>query len=677
MTPVNNKYLLLGFILFLLTSAQTASAQDSDSPAKTDSLREVSVESVTITAQRLKNNSLSFYSSQSGKVNILAGSDGDNNGLAGLDISAPGLYIADRHNQALGERVALRASGWQSAFGVRDIQIMFNGIPLTTLDGQAMLEVIDPYFISEASVVSGSGSAQYGNTQNGLLSLREKAPSYGALADVQSGSFESGIIRLGLKESNERRVTSARFSASSGNGYREYSDYTFFKMGVNDYFQINENLNLNSVIAYVDAPEVLSPGSVPLKSFNETPRAAHPPFISQKAGKTLRHGVIGFTLSGDQRETEYSITTHLQHRKISNPLTYAIIGLERTWGGALIDWTWHKERSTISLFGDAQLQYDQRLNFDNNGGLEGDIQLRQDEWIQQAGFGTMTQYDFDQLSALATLRFDLTNYRLNDEFFDDGDQSGDRLFHQLSYALGLRYQLSDQHQLFSNVTSGIDRPTTTELVNSPSGNQGFNSSLDPEKSITTELGYRFQQQITEVNLTGFMSQTNDLKTPYQTASGGDRTFFRNAGESSVIGIEGSAQFSPLTNWSILLKGIWMNSEVSGSGYEDGEIPGIPHQRLTLRQKLSFAGFEHTVNLNYESEKYVDLPNTTTADGFSTINWSMRYLLNIGNVQVIPYLALNNLTDESYSQSVTVNAFGGRYYEPAPGFNWNAGVSVQW
>lgn len=674
-----NTVLLLSsiMILTLMTSVEVIYAQNSDTEAKEDTLREVSVEEVTITAQRLKNTSLSFYASQNEKVTILTGSDGDNNGLTGLNISAPGLYIADRHNQALGERVALRASGWQSSFGVRDIQVMFNGIPLTTLDGQAMLEIIDPYFISEASVVSGSGSAQYGNTQNGLLSLTETAPSYNALADIQAGSYESGIVRLGLKESNEKHVTTARFSLSQGNGYREYSDYMFIKMGVKDYFQINDHLSLNSVLAYVDAPEIESPGSVPLSSFEENPRAAHPPFISQQAGKKIRHGIAGFTLSGEQNQSEYSITTHIQHRSIDNPLTYAIINLDRTWGGALVDWTWNRKNSSITVFGDAQMQYDQRKNTDNNGGSAGDLQLNQDEWIQQAGIGSMAQFNFNALSILATLRYDATNYRLNDDYFDDGDQSGDRLFHQLSYALGAKYQLNSTNEFFTNVTSGVDRPTTTELVNSPSGNQGFNNSLDPEKSITTELGYRFSNNLIQLHVAGFYTITNDLKTPYQTQSGGDRTFFRNSGESTVTGFEGSAMVSPITQWDILLKGIWMNSEVSGENYDDGEIPGIPHQRITLRQHIRFAGFRNTVDVHYESEKYVDLPNTTKADGFATVNWAVQYPVNLNGINFSPYISLNNITDENYTQSVTVNAFGGRYYEPAPGFNWNLGVSVSW
>jgi iron complex outermembrane receptor protein len=44
-------------------------------------------------------------------------------------------------------------------------------------------------------------------------------------------------------------------------------------------------------------------------------------------------------------------------------------------------------------------------------------------------------------------------------------------------------------------------------------------------------------------------------------------------------------------------------------------------------------------------------------------------------RVTPFLALNNAFDARYSD-VVVNAFGGRFYEPAAGRHWRFGASFQ-
>ena len=47
----------------------------------------------------------------------------------------PGIQIQDRGHYALGERLLIRGMGYRSAFGVRGVQVLLDGIPLTVADG--------------------------------------------------------------------------------------------------------------------------------------------------------------------------------------------------------------------------------------------------------------------------------------------------------------------------------------------------------------------------------------------------------------------------------------------------------------------------------------------------------------------------------------------------------------
>jgi hypothetical protein len=42
-------------------------------------------------------------------------------------------------------------------------------------------------------------------------------------------------------------------------------------------------------------------------------------------------------------------------------------------------------------------------------------------------------------------------------------------------------------------------------------------------------------------------------------------------------------------------------------------------------------------------------------------------------QIIPFIGVNNLFDNQYSGNVRINAFGGRYFEPAPDRDVYAGM----
>jgi iron complex outermembrane receptor protein len=48
---------------------------------------------------------------------------------------------------------------------------------------------------------------------------------------------------------------------------------------------------------------------------------------------------------------------------------------------------------------------------------------------------------------------------------------------------------------------------------------------------------------------------------------------------------------------------------------------------------------------------------------------------LGRISLSPFAGVMNLLDRAYNTSVTVNAFGRRYYEPGPGRTGYAGVRL--
>src|SRR5205823_4076595 len=60
----------------------------------------------------------------------------------GLDealVSVPGVYAANRYNFSLDQRISIRGFGARSAFAVRGVKVIVDGIPQTLPDGQSQL----------------------------------------------------------------------------------------------------------------------------------------------------------------------------------------------------------------------------------------------------------------------------------------------------------------------------------------------------------------------------------------------------------------------------------------------------------------------------------------------------------------------------------------------------------
>jgi hypothetical protein len=58
------------------------------------------------------------------------------------------------------------------------------------------------------------------------------------------------------------------------------------------------------------------------------------------------------------------------------------------------------------------------------------------------------------------------------------------------------------------------------------------------------------------------------------------------------------------------------------------------------------------------------------------NLRLRAARPIGGTRVIPFAALNNMTNRRDNSSVVINAAGARYFEPAPGRNFFVGIALR-
>ena len=119
----------------------------------------------------------------------------------GLDealASVPGVYVANRYNFSQDQRISIRGFGARSAFAVRGIKILVDGIPQTLPDGQGQLTNLELGEVDRIEVLRGSASALYGNASGGVISIwtsAERTAHINEEARVEAGRFDEGSER--------------------------------------------------------------------------------------------------------------------------------------------------------------------------------------------------------------------------------------------------------------------------------------------------------------------------------------------------------------------------------------------------------------------------------------------------------------------------------------------------
>ena len=373
--------------------------------------------------------------------------------------AVPGVWVNDRGHFALGERIIIRGAGWRSAFGVRGVMVVLDGVPLTMPDGQAFADVVEPSLIRSAEIIRGPASVFWGNAAGGVLYLQTR-PADAAPALRLRGMVGGYGERHVLAESNISvgRARIAAFASHIGReGYRAHSDGSFQRAGVHARLPVGRRTLVTASAAGV-IQDAQNPGGLTADQFQADPRQVDDQYISYQTGKeslqlqailTVDHALPFGTLSA----SAYGV-----RRDLDNPLPFRYVAVDRLAGGARARLTGAPSRRLRwSVGADFGLQQDDRKNFDNASGRpSGDATLDQIEDVTNvAGYAYVSATVLPRLEVSAGMRYDAIRFAMDDHFLENGDESGARRFRAASPSLGVGYRLGTA-LLFANVSTAFD-----------------------------------------------------------------------------------------------------------------------------------------------------------------------------------------------------------------------------
>ncbi|MGO1660106.1 MAG: TonB-dependent receptor family protein [Marinobacter sp.] len=605
----------------------------------------------------------------------------------------PGIFLQNQENFAQGERIAIRGFGARAPFGVRGITVMVDGIPYTLPDGQAQLDAIDLDTAERIEVIRGPASVLYGNAAGGVISVttadgRRQADQ--TSIRVTGGSNDFGKFSINNNGSNGPWSHNISASALSYEGYRDQAKVEKYLFNTKLRRELGNDRSVTAIINLLQNPRSEDPGALTAEQVKADRSQAGKFTEKFDTGQTVDQQVLGLQYRDlSAGPGELRVKAFYMRRNFEQQLPYpgdSRIDYDRDYFGARTDY-----RQSLELAGfpfryvagvEARQQRDDRIRREMSFG--GNLQdLTADELQTATALGAFAQGDLNltnQLMLSVGGRLDRIRLKVNDDFASDGNQSGNRTFREWSGSAGLSYRYLDSHQAYANISTAFETPTFSEFAN-PTGVGGLNPETEPQKSLNQELGLRGQLNSgIDYDLSLFWVDVRDELIPYELTGSDDRTFYRNAGDTTRKGLEASAGWLLTPSWRIdsaltLARYKFDNYRSAGNRYDGNRLPGLPEQTWSNRlQWHGLGGTFATLEARYIGDMVADDANEVKVDDYWLVNLRAGDALYAGrNLLLKGFLGVRNLGDKDYFANVRINASNDRYFEPASGRTWYAGL----
>jgi iron complex outermembrane receptor protein len=291
------------------------------------------------------------------------------------------------------------------------------------------------------------------------------------------------------------------------------------------------------------------------------------------------------------------------------------------------------------------------------------------------------------VNLLAGVRYSHVTFASTDYFIAPGnpDDSGSVTYMETTGALGVTYGIAPAVNLYANYGTGFETPTFAELAYRPGGASGLNFALQPAESRQWEAGLKAQiGSSMRLNLALFRIDVTD-EIVVQSSSGG-RTVFQNAAETRRDGAElaWNGQFAngfeavlAYTRLDARFGQAFMSATPPTVVPAGNKIPGVPPERFfgEVIWRHQPTGFHAGLEALYNGKVYVNDANSEFAGAYTVWNLRAGFEQRGRTWRLTQFVRVDNVAGREYIGSVIVNEANRRYYEPAPGRNWLAGVTA--
>ncbi|WP_237144524.1 TonB-dependent receptor [Pontibacter pamirensis] len=613
--------------------------------------------------------------------------------------TVPGVRMEERAPASY--RLSIRGSTLRSPYGIRNVKVYYDGIPFTEANGTTALNLMDAANIGRIEVLKGPAGSIYGAGTGGTVLLEPRRAATGESAlkvGATTGSYGFRRYSATAGFGTEKANVLVQYAKQQYDGYRPQSAIDRDVLLITSEFYPSEKRTVGANIIYSNLYYEL-PGGLTQEQYDENPRQARGGmFGSEAQNASMNQEGINVGVKQEYRfNDQFRNNTVLYglHRFRNHPFnTDYERNASQEFGGRtsfVYDMNLGSVGAAFTVGGEFQRGFEASRTYDNNGGEPGALRS-DDEVVAKSGF-LFAQAEFELpagIIATAALSLNDTRYEITRlQQVATGDYIYTRNFEaELSPRIALLKQFSNNISVHASVSSGFSPPTEEEILTS---NGILNEDLEAERGTNYEVGVRGFALADKLSfdVAAFYFRLSETIVSRQDVS--SVAVFRNVGSTNQKGIETSIGYtfidkpeqtlSLLKAWTSYTYNHFRFDEYQRDedNFSGNRLTGTaPHAAVAGLDLNTSLGFYLNATGTYVDEIPLNDANTVYADSYLVLGARAGFKRQLGyHIGLEVFGGVDNLTDEKYSLGNDLNAFGGRYFQPAPDRNYYGGINISY
>lgn len=543
------------------------------------------------------------------------------------------------------------------------VKLLQDGLPITAADGNNHNRSVDPPSTRYAVVARGANALTYGaSTLGGAIDFitptaRDSAP-LSAFVSTGSHGLRQGRISAGTVAGQFDGLITAE--ARRWDGYRDHQLQDRQGLYANGGWQFSDTARTRLYLTHIDNDQEL-PGALTRAQWKDDPEQAN---AANESGNHLLN-VKSWRIASkteldlsDNSTLTFGVSYEeqdLYHPIVSSPFFSLLIDTEQRNTGLSLRYNRRQGDHDILAginYGDTEVEGG---NFSHDRGRATDLTTEVDNQADSLEAFIVDRWQFlPKWTAVYGAQFVEASREVRNVTVPSGDvrnPQGD--YDSINPRLGLIHQLTDNIELFTNLSRLYEAPTTYELEDDARANA---ETLDAMQGTVLEVGSRGNHTLGQHStwrwdialyygeLKDEILSMDDPDAPGTSlATNIDSTI--HAGLEALLGASfpldsaASHRLEPLVSLSV--------NEFSFDGdpvYGDNQLPAAPG--YVIKAELLYrhtSGFYAGPTLDIVDERYADFSNSYTVDSYTLLG------LRIGTSQDRwdAYVEVKNLADEEY------------------------------
>ncbi len=667
----------------------------------------VTLDSVVVSGSRIEHNSFDLPAAVDVVDAARIGADQGKVNASEALAAVPGITVQNRQNYAQDLQISSRGFGARSAFGVRGIRLVADGIPASMPDGQGQAATFNLDRAERIEVLRGPLAVVYGNHAGGVIQLftpdgKGRPSIEGGLVAGSNNTWKADVSAQGEVAGLGYVIDTSHFATD---GYRDHSKADRDQSMVKLTYKPTEDGKL-TLIANTFKQDAEDPQGQSWAGYQANPRSVAQPAIDYNTRKSIDHTQGGLTYEhrfgeqlvqlsayvGQRSTIQYqSIPKSVQQSSIKQ--SGGIIDFDRDFAGGSARWIGRFQlaggKLTTTVGVDYEQSTDDRRGYENfigtTLGVKGTLRRLEEDRVSSFDQYAQAEWQGERWTFSGGVRHSHVDFNVDDRYLSNGNDSGSVSYDKTTPTVAAMYRLTPAVNLYASAARGFEAPTFNEMFYS-SGGGTFNFGLKPSTSTHYEAGLKaFVGNDTRLDVAVFQIKT-DNEMVVLSSSGG-RTAYQNAGPTTRRGLEVALDSRWANNLSTRVAYTGLDASYDEAFTSNlvpvqagSKLPGVPAQTLfgELAWKHPASGFHAAVEGIARSKVYVEDSNTKqAAPAYAIANVRFGIDRQYGDLNLRTFLRFDNIFDRQYVGSVIVGDGNNRFYEAAPGRTWLAGISARY